>query len=432
MQSIFTECRRVLKPNGIMTVMFTHKGTGAWDALTTGLIEAGFFITASWPVRTEAEDSMHIKKKAAAKSTIVLVCRPRSSEQSHGIAYWEDVEPMVGRAVRAVSDQERRALAFEEIAGIRNLVDNIARLPVDTKAKTVMEILKELRATGYPQAMVFTQFTDTMDFLREHLTAQSSLSVMCFSGRGGEVRGTDGTWRTITRDEVKRRFSQRGADILVCTDAAAEGLNFQFCGALVNYDMPWNPMRVEQRIGRIDRLGQKFSDIRIVNLYYSNTVEADVYIAARNRIGLFERVVGGLQPILAQLPKLIETTVLDSAAEPARTEEALRKLDQAIDEERSHGIDLDAFGDDELELPPRPDSPLTLADLGLILDSAGLLPKGAEARQLGDRDYRYLNGQLPEAIRVTIDREFFEKHSDSVEFWTPGSPAFPDLEAYQR
>jgi putative DNA methylase len=100
MQSIFTECRRVLKPNGLMTVMFTHKGTGAWDALTTGLIEAGFFITASWPVRTEAEDSMHIKKKAAAKSTIVLVCRPRSSEQSHGIAYWEDVEPLVAKAVR--------------------------------------------------------------------------------------------------------------------------------------------------------------------------------------------------------------------------------------------------------------------------------------------------------------------------------------------
>ena len=77
-----------------------------------------------------------------------------------------------------------------------------------------------------------------------------------------------------------------------------EGLNFQFCGALINYDMPWNPMRVEQRIGRIDRLGQQHEIIRIVNLHYADTVETDVYRALRNRIGLFESVVGRLQPIL--------------------------------------------------------------------------------------------------------------------------------------
>jgi hypothetical protein len=164
-----------------------------------------------------------------------------------------------------------------------------------------------------------------------------------------------------------------------------------------------------------------------VNLYYSDTVETDVYIAARNRIGLFERVVGGLQPILARLPKLIETTVLEKAGEPARTEEALRKLNDAIDEGEAQGIDLDAFGDDELELAPRANPALTLADLRAILESPGLLPKGAEAKHLGESDYRYLNGHLPEAIRVTIDRDFFERHAESVEFWTPGSPAFPEL-----
>ena len=67
----------VLKPGGIMTLMFTHKATGAWDALTKGLMEAGFAITASWPVNTEAEGSLHIRNKAAANSTVFLVCRPR-------------------------------------------------------------------------------------------------------------------------------------------------------------------------------------------------------------------------------------------------------------------------------------------------------------------------------------------------------------------
>ena len=126
MASIFAECRRVLKPDGIMTLMFTHKATGAWDALTKGLMEAGFVITASWPINTEAEGSLHIKKKAAAKSTIFLVCRPRPSRAGADVGagagagagamvrdvsaaygedpstvYWEDVEPVVARAVRA-------------------------------------------------------------------------------------------------------------------------------------------------------------------------------------------------------------------------------------------------------------------------------------------------------------------------------------------
>ena len=126
MASIFAECRRVLKPDGIMTLMFTHKASGAWDALTSGLMEAGFIITASWPVNTEAEGSLHIKDKAAANSTIFLVCRPRHSPaddiDADGVregqavygatsVYWEDVEPRVAQAVR------ERVAAFQE-AGV--------------------------------------------------------------------------------------------------------------------------------------------------------------------------------------------------------------------------------------------------------------------------------------------------------------------------
>ncbi len=99
MEGIFAECRRVLKDDGIMTVMFTHKDTGAWDALAMSLMDAGFVITASWPVNTEASGSLHIKDKAAANSTIFLVCRPRE-EASGETMYWEDVEPEVAKAVR--------------------------------------------------------------------------------------------------------------------------------------------------------------------------------------------------------------------------------------------------------------------------------------------------------------------------------------------
>jgi adenine-specific DNA methylase len=101
MATIFTECRRVLKPDGVLTLMFTHKATGAWDALTTGLMKAGFTITASWPINTEAEGSLHIKDKSAANSTIFLACRPRQKQSAtKEKVYWEDVEPLVAKAVR--------------------------------------------------------------------------------------------------------------------------------------------------------------------------------------------------------------------------------------------------------------------------------------------------------------------------------------------
>ena len=114
MAAIFAECHRTLKSDGIMTLMFTHKAAGAWDALTTGLMEAGFAITASWPINTEAPGSMHIKDKAAANSTIFLVCRPRDGAVPDGdteTRYWEDIEPLVATAVR------QRVRDFQE-AGI--------------------------------------------------------------------------------------------------------------------------------------------------------------------------------------------------------------------------------------------------------------------------------------------------------------------------
>lgn len=115
MAKIFIECRRVLKDDGVMTLMFTHKATGAWDALTKGLIDAGFMITASWPINTEAEGSLHIKDKAAANSTIFLVCRPRPErDPADAVHYWEDLEPRLAAAVR------QRIATFQE-GGIRGV-----------------------------------------------------------------------------------------------------------------------------------------------------------------------------------------------------------------------------------------------------------------------------------------------------------------------
>ncbi len=99
MAAIFQECHRVIKPAGIMTVMFTHKSTAAWDAITIALIEAGFCITRTWPIKTEAESSLNIRDRAAARSTILLVCRPL--ERNRYPEPWHIVESRIVRAVQA-------------------------------------------------------------------------------------------------------------------------------------------------------------------------------------------------------------------------------------------------------------------------------------------------------------------------------------------
>ena len=327
---------------------------------------------------------------------------------------------------------EREALAAEEGADIEGLLAGIGRLPPDSKLESLRSTLRELREEGYDQAMVFTQYTDTLDFLREELLKDSGLRVMCFSGRGGEIPAADGSWRRIGRDDARRRFRDREADILLCTDAAAEGLNFQFCGALVNYDMPWNPMRVEQRIGRIDRLGQQNRTIRIVNLHYEGTVETDVYRALRNRIGLFESVVGRLQPILAQLPRTISQTVL---AGEGRSDRDRANLVDAIErqtrEREGRGFDIDTVTETDLAMPARAPSSVTMDDLDRIIGMPDAMPPGTDIQPMGHREYGLLAPGMSERLRVTTDPAYFEEHAESVELWSPGNALFapPDFTA---
>ncbi|MGE0713879.1 MAG: DEAD/DEAH box helicase [Alphaproteobacteria bacterium] len=324
---------------------------------------------------------------------------------------------------------ERQALALEEKADIAALLADVRALPPDSKLDALLDVIATLRAQGYGQVMVFTQYTDTMDFLRGELVRRTALRIMCFSGRGGEVPGGDAGWRAVSRDDAKKRFRYQRADVLLCTDAAAEGLNFQFCGALVNYDMPWNPMRVEQRIGRIDRLGQRFPDIRIVNLHYADTVEADVYRALRDRIGLFESVVGRLQPILARLPTLLSNRVLEGRTQPAEERAAMvAEVESDMAQTEHGGFDIDAVTDADLVLPVQPPAPLTMADLDQVLASPALLPPGIEALPMpseSNREYRLSQPGIGQAVRVTTNPDYYEANADNVELWSPGNPIFP-------
>jgi superfamily II DNA or RNA helicase len=332
-------------------------------------------------------------------------------------------EPMDADEAAELEDE---ALAAEEILDIEGLLHAVRRLPADSKLGVLLEELHALRAEGYRQAMVFTQYTATMDFIRERLVEAFGAGVICFSGRGGEIRSPAGSWQTISREKTKARFREGLAEIMVCTDAAAEGLNFQFCGALVNYDMPWNPMRVEQRIGRIDRLGQEYARIRILNLHYADTVEADVYDALRKRIDLFQSFVGRLQPILARLPGAIREVALGrSEQRDLARSNLIADIQSEVDAHADAGFDLDEVTAADLDEPPRPAPAYGLAELGGVLQRPDLLPPGVEVGAVGKKDFSYLAPGMSAPVRVTTDPGFYDRHADSLELWSPGSPIFP-------
>lgn len=327
---------------------------------------------------------------------------------------------------------EREALQAEEVRDLEFLLREVQKLPIDSKAQILRQKLQEIRQQDYPQVIVFTQYTDTMDFLRQYLMATKQYKVICFSGRGGELAVSNDSWRVISRDETKRIFREGKADILLCTDAAAEGLNFQFCGALINYDMPWNPMRVEQRIGRIDRLGQVYEDIKIINLHYENTVEADVYLALRERIGLFSQYVGRLQPILATLPRSIATAALSSRSQQSQQRATLvSELDSSILQAQTDSFDLDAITDADLEEPPRPEPLYDLETLDQLLQNPALLPPGIDVELMQYGEYKFSMPGMRETLRVTTKADYFDQHPGSTELWSPGSPLFPIVDGIE-
>ncbi|MGH9493380.1 MAG: hypothetical protein ACRD3B_00180 [Candidatus Sulfotelmatobacter sp.] len=197
---------------------------------------------------------------------------------------------------------------------------------------------------------------------------------------------------------------------------------------------PWpHQIRAFQRMydnwppNRIDRLGQENPIIRIVNRHYDDTVGTDVCRALRNGIGLFESVVGKLQPILSQLPQRISATVLTNTGR----DRIVSDIESALDEAGT-GLDLDAATDAGLELAPRPKPLYDFDDLDRVLTSESARPVGIHVSGMTRREYSYLAPGMSQPVRITTGPEFYEEHTESVELWSSGNPAFPMPEAVLR
>ena len=152
--------------------------------------------------------------------------------------------------------------------------------------------------------MVFSSFRHTLAYLYTHLKSDGF--------RVGMVHGgTPDDERVELRDCFEGSAEERASlDVMLFSEVGCEGLDYQFCDCIVNYDLPWNPMRIEQRIGRIDRRGQQSEHVTIINLITPGTVDADIYERCLLRIGVFESALGGSEEILGEI-----TTELREIAE---------------------------------------------------------------------------------------------------------------------
>ena len=313
----------------------------------------------------------------------------------------------------------------EEKERINGLLKAISQLSTDTKAVRVVELLQEAFGDGYQSAIVFTGYTDTMDYLKEHLAAHfAGRNVGCYAGTGGQRRDLSGQWVSVPKEQIKRDLRLGKIDILVCTDAAGEGLNLQTCGVLVNYDLPWNPMKVEQRIGRIDRIGQKYSKIRIYNLAYKKSVEADVYFAVGARIRLFEGIVGKLQPILSRLPKrIVEISLMRPEDQEEARQQFLEEIGQIERESMDAGFDIDAAAR-MLEPPPMPKPPVTLEQLEHMMQDANARLPQLSWDSLDAHTYHASLPGMKQPVRVAVSGEVFDDHTDSHTLFSYGGAFF--------
>lgn len=171
----------------------------------------------------------------------------------------------------------------EEINYIENIIDKMKELEVNSKAEKAYEIINKAQ----DKVIIFTEFRATQHYLQWYLHTKGITSVT-YNGKFSKSK----------KDWMKQLFKEK-AQVLIATESGGEGINLQFCHHVINFDLPWNPMKLEQRIGRVHRLGQE-EDVHIYNLAIENTIEDKILDLLMNKITIFEDVVGELDDILTK------------------------------------------------------------------------------------------------------------------------------------
>lgn len=203
--------------------------------------------------------------------------------------YWGEEVLTQGGSLGLV--QKKRQVASSVYAylnsesSLDNGIDEYAEYP-DAKFEELLKIIDKVFSHGNKKIVIFALFRKTLKYLQIRFKQRGFGTLMIH----GMVEN-----RVDVLDEFK---NNPNAHILLSSEVGSEGLDMQFCNSMVNYDLPWNPMVVEQRIGRIDRFGQKSPTVNIYNIIVADSIQEDIYIRLLDRIGIFRGTIGDMEAIL--------------------------------------------------------------------------------------------------------------------------------------
>jgi ERCC4-related helicase len=352
----------------------------------------------------------------------------------------EDEDSPAGDARSAEDDGKPDHTAIRsEIAELTAFIDAAQALQTDTKAQALLKALAagfgkmaELRAPR--KAIIFTESKRTQEYLHRFLSANGYAGkLVLFSGTNNhedstviyqrwlqEFKSTD---RVTGSPQVDRRtalidhFRQddgTGAEIMIATEAAAEGVNLQFCALIINYDLPWNPQRVEQRIGRCHRYGQRYDVVVINFLNTRNQADQRVLELLTEKFNLFSGVFGASDDVLGRIEGGLDfekriLQIYDTCRQPEQIEAAFNALQTELEE-----VIADRIKDTQTQLLENFDEDvhdrlkLRLGEAEARLDKLGRWFWGVTRYALNDRarfdeqSYAFLLRRPPEALAPQV------------------------------
>ncbi|MCR5630099.1 SNF2-related protein [Eubacterium sp.] len=169
----------------------------------------------------------------------------------------------------------------------------------DSKLNKLFEVINQKQKEDNNRVILFSSFRHTLRYIKDNLQS-----------KGYRVEQVDGSVSDEERYKIRERFlmnrdEEEAIDVLLFSEVGCEGLDYQFCDTMINYDLPWNPMRIEQRIGRIDRRGQKSESVRIYNMITEGTIDAVIHDRCLSKIGVFEESIGDCSEILGDISEQI-------------------------------------------------------------------------------------------------------------------------------
>ena len=232
-------------------------------------------------------------------------------------------------------EEEFRAMAERVIELSENLPQT------DEKLDRLLEVVENKNRQKNNKIILFSSFRHTLRYVERHLME-----------KGYRVAQINGSVKDEERLALRQRFelpaeNENALDILLFTEVGCEGLDYQFCDFMINYDLPWNPMAIEQRIGRIDRRGQKSDTVIICNLVTEGTIDAKIYHRCLERIGIFESSIGECAGILGDMTQQINKAVFDPSLTQQEREEKIEKI---ADNEVSRANEMKKLEDESKEL----------------------------------------------------------------------------------